>query len=154
MHETGNGGGTSLTGTARLEIGILADPTVSYASCQNNVPLLRGLSLTNAVGESSGITDTGLQGRSTPQARNRRREHPITERNNVFSIIENHPEPEILGAGASQFAQLSGVRGGKGGGHGGILIRPIRIIVSSNPDYWTVQSGRQSLSCRRRHRLP
>ncbi|MGE5465537.1 MAG: DUF4011 domain-containing protein [Methanocella sp.] len=34
-----------------IEIQILADPTVSYASYQNNVPLLRNLSLTNATDE-------------------------------------------------------------------------------------------------------
>jgi hypothetical protein len=35
-------------GQACVVVQILADPTVSYASYQNNVPLLRGLSITNA----------------------------------------------------------------------------------------------------------
>ncbi len=36
---------------ASVVVQILADPTVSYASYQNNVPLLRGLSITNATDE-------------------------------------------------------------------------------------------------------
>jgi hypothetical protein len=48
-----NNGTTDCTEPAQapVVVQILADPTVSYASYQNNVPLLRGLRITNTTEE-------------------------------------------------------------------------------------------------------
>lgn len=46
-----NDGGESSRDAAKVHIEIQSDPTVNYASYQNNVPLVRGLTLTNAAGE-------------------------------------------------------------------------------------------------------
>jgi very-short-patch-repair endonuclease len=47
MNSEATGGTEPAQATAGVHVQILADPTVSYASYQNNVPLLRGLNITN-----------------------------------------------------------------------------------------------------------
>jgi len=51
--------------TAKIEIDILADPTVNYASYQNNVPLIRGLTLTNTTEEA--LRDIEISIRCEPE---------------------------------------------------------------------------------------
>lgn len=51
MHETESNAGAALPESAKVKVDILADPTVSYASYQNNVPLIRSLTLANATDE-------------------------------------------------------------------------------------------------------
>ncbi len=51
MEHTANDGGGPAQDATKVQVEIHADPTVSYASYQNNVPLVRGLNLTNATDE-------------------------------------------------------------------------------------------------------
>jgi len=67
-----------------------------------------------------------------PQARNRGREHLLAERNDLVAVVEDNPELEFVSAGIGQFAQSN--MSGAGSGHGGAMLRPIRNIVSSNPE--------------------
>ena len=60
---------------------------------------------------------------SSPQARNRRREHLLAERNDLTSVVEDNPELEFVSDGIGQFAQWD--KSGAGSGHGGAMLRPI-----------------------------
>src|SRR5688500_15125308 len=61
MDSTATDASGSLRETTKIKIEIQADPTVNYASYQNNVPLVRSLTLTNATDEPVRDVEIGVR---------------------------------------------------------------------------------------------